>query len=47
MIPDFLPTGILPDGIHFADLEEIRARFCWNGHRQRLLGGFERALVPL
>jgi hypothetical protein len=47
VIPDFMSTGLLPDGIHWADLAEIRGRFCWNTHRERLLGGFERAVVAL
>jgi hypothetical protein len=47
MIPDFIPTGLLPDGIHWSDLAEIRARYCWNTHRERLFGGFERAVAAL
>jgi len=47
MIPDLIPTGLLPNGIHWADLVEIRAKYCWNAHRERLLGGFERAVVAL
>lgn len=47
MIPDFIPSGLLPDGTHWASLAEIRARYCWNGHRERLLGGFERAVAAL
>ena len=30
-----------------ANLAEIRARYCWNAHRERLLIGFERAVVAL
>jgi len=47
MIPDFISTGLLPDGIHWADLGEIRDRYCWNTHRERLFGGFERAAAVL
>jgi len=47
VIPDFISTGLLPDGIHWADLAEIRARYSWNTHREWLLSGFERAVAAL
>ena len=47
MIPDFISTGFLPNGIHWAELGEIRKRYCWNGQRERLLAGFERAVAAL
>lgn len=47
MIPDFIPSGLLPDGIHFADLKEVQARYGWNAHRERLFGGFQRAVTAL
>lgn len=43
MIPEFNETGLLPDGVHWAPLEEIEDRFVWNSHRERLFSGFDRA----
>ncbi|HXC35280.1 MAG TPA: hypothetical protein VNV43_05355 [Candidatus Acidoferrales bacterium] len=47
VVPDFISAGLLPSGIHWSDLAEIRAKYCWNIHRERLFGGFERAVVAL
>ncbi|MBS4959104.1 MULTISPECIES: DUF6932 family protein [Clostridium] len=33
--PEFTPNGILPEGIHKANLEEIRERFCSYGDVER------------
>ena len=47
VIPDFLPNGTLPAGIHNAGWSDITARFGINPHRQRLLSGFQRAVGAL
>jgi uncharacterized protein DUF6932 len=47
MIPDLNESGLLPEGIHWADMNEIQGRYGQNSHRKRLLAGFERALVAL
>jgi hypothetical protein len=47
MIPELSESGLLPDGIHWADKDEIDRRYGQNGQRQRLLGGLERALHAL
>lgn len=45
MIPDLddingAPWGVLPQGIHWATLDEIRAMFAVNKHRRKLFEGF-------
>ena len=40
VIPPFQPDGSLPAGIHWADWEEIEARFGSTPHRRHLLQGF-------
>ena len=47
VIPEFLATGILPVGIHWATLAEVSHRFGVNSHRERLLNGFCRAIAAL
>jgi hypothetical protein len=42
VIPPFDPSGDLPPGIHWADWQEISARFGWSEHRRRLLDGLGR-----
>ncbi|MFH6780892.1 MULTISPECIES: DUF6932 family protein [Methylobacterium] len=43
MIPEFeQSTGYLPEGEHFADWDELTARFAWNPHRQRIHSGLQR-----
>jgi hypothetical protein len=44
MIPAFAETGLLPDGIYWADMNEIKNRYGYNVQRQRLIGGLARAL---
>jgi hypothetical protein len=39
VIPPFQPDGSLPPGIHWADWDEIVARFGWTAHRGHLLKG--------
>jgi Family of unknown function (DUF6932) len=47
MIPEFTESGLLPEGIHLADMDEIQKRYGHNAHRQRLVRGLERALNAL
>jgi len=47
MIPEFNESGLLPEGVHWAVMDEIQKRFGRNLHRQRLVGGLERALNAL
>jgi hypothetical protein len=44
MIPKFNESGLLPEGIHWAEMKEIHKRFGGNDHRRRLFSGFERGL---
>jgi hypothetical protein len=47
VIPQFVPGGLLPEGIHFATLEEVRERFGGNERRRQLLAGLVAALLLL
>jgi hypothetical protein len=47
MIPAFDESGLLPPGIHWASIDEVRNRYGLNIHRRRLMSGFERALAVL
>lgn len=47
MIPEFNASGLLPEGIHWAGLDELQNRYARNGHRERLFRGLVRALNAL
>jgi len=47
MIPEWLPNGDLPPGVHFATWREIGDRLSFNPRRQRLLAGFRQACGEL
>ena len=47
MIPEFNESGMLPEGIHWADMNEVQKRYGKNDHRKRLLSGFQRAVDAL
>ena len=47
MIPDFNRSGLLPVGIHWSTLDEIRERFGMTPRRQELLSGLRTALEHL
>jgi hypothetical protein len=47
MIPAFDEFGLLPPGIHWAAMGEVRSRYALNLHRRRLMDGFERAVTAL
>lgn len=40
MIPDFNENGELPEGIHEANLEEVKERFCFNERRNLIFYDF-------
>jgi hypothetical protein len=44
LIPDFTATGLLPQGVHPATLEEVLERFGGNERRDQLLTGLVEAL---
>ena len=43
-IPDWNDYGLLPEGIHDCDINELSARLGFNDHRQGLLEGLEAAI---
>lgn len=43
MIPEWLPNGDLPSGVHPATWAEIEERLAFNPRRRRLLSGFREA----
>jgi hypothetical protein len=47
VIPEFEPSGLLPQGVHWALWPEIVKRFGTNAHRKQLLAGLERGLADL
>lgn len=47
MIPEFDKSGLLPEGIHWTDMLEIRKRYGFNDVRLRLFSGLERAFIAL
>jgi hypothetical protein len=42
-----VPFRVLPPGMHHCSLDEIRARFAFNAHRQRLFAGVVRVVAAL
>ncbi len=47
MIPDFNTFGELPEGVHWADWDEISLRFGRNNHRKNMLDGLKMVLTQL
>ena len=47
MIPEWLPNGDLPAGVHFATWREIGEHLAFNPRRKRLLAGFRHACENL
>ena len=39
-IPQLQQNGLLPTGVHDCSLDDIRASFTWNQHRQQLFDSF-------
>ncbi len=46
-IPDFNALGELPEGIHWAEWDEISLRFGSNIHRKKMLDGLKMAFTQL
>lgn len=40
VIPAFQSNGLLPPGVHWATLPEVKSRYCLNPHRNILYHGF-------
>ena len=47
MIPNFQSNGILPSGIHWSTLEEIKDKLCFSEKRMQLVVGLELAIISL
>jgi len=51
MIPELVDIGapwkVLPPGIHFATIDEIRRRFAINARRKKMFEGFEKGVEAL
>jgi hypothetical protein len=47
VIPEFTASGLLPEGIHPATLDEVQERFGGNERRRKLLAGLVSALLLL
>ena len=45
MIPDFDKYGLLPKGVHWASMDEIKAKLAFSAKRIFLIEGLERALI--
>ncbi|MFN7925715.1 MAG: hypothetical protein U0Q16_36785 [Bryobacteraceae bacterium] len=43
MIPEWLSSGDLPPGVHFASLTEVEDRLAFTPRRRRLIAGFRKA----
>jgi len=46
-MPAFENSGLLPEGIHWTDMQTVQKRYCQSAHRERLFAGFERAVAVL
>lgn len=47
MIPNFQFDGILPSGIHWSTIEEIKEKLCFSVKRTELVAGLEKAILSL
>jgi hypothetical protein len=47
LIPNFQSNGVLPSGIHWSTIEEIKDKLCFSEKRTRLVVGLELAIVSL
>ena len=47
MIPDFDKNGVLPNGIHWSSVDEVRAKLCFSIKRENLVNGLEKAIASL
>lgn len=47
MIPNFQFNGVLPFGIHWSTIEEIKEKLCFSEKRIQLVAGLELAIISL
>ena len=47
LIPSFQSNGVLPSGVHWATMEEIKEKLCFSDKRIELVFGLEQAIVSL
>lgn len=47
MIPNFKSNGVLPSGIHWSTIEEVKEKLCFSERRIQLVLGLEIAIVSL
>jgi hypothetical protein len=47
LIPEFEDNGLLPPGIHWSTIDEVKSRLCFSQRRIELVEGLERALASL
>ena len=47
MIPNFQFNGILPSGIHWSTMEEVKEKLCFSDKRVWLIVGLEKAIISL
>lgn len=47
MIPNFQFDGVLPSGIHWSTIEEIKEKLCFSVKRTELVAGLEKAILSL
>jgi hypothetical protein len=47
LIPNFQFNGILPSGIHWSTIEEIKEKLCFSPKRTQLIEGLEKAILSL
>jgi len=47
LIPNFQSNGVLPSGIHWSTIEEIKDKLCFSEKRIQLVVGLELAILSL
>jgi predicted nucleotidyltransferase len=47
LIPNFQSNGILPSGIHWSTIEEVKNKLCFSERRTQLVIGLEKAIISL
>lgn len=47
MIPNFQSNGILPSGIHWSTIAEIKEKLCFSDRRIELIVGLQQAIISL
>lgn len=46
-MPNFQSNGVLPSGIHWSTIEEIKDKLCFSEKRTQLIVGLKLAIVSL